>query len=200
MQLFLSHDIAYGSPCNFHHFFWLHKHQATTPLSSLLFFFFIWFFPWSSEIQNMQALSPSPNLKSLIRTRPLVPTHRVAPHRLVVQCVYKSDYSNFSGGVGFSRADWQSSCAILASKVVSQQQDTEKSGNADLTAVNGHKTLDLRIRTARRYPFTGIMTSCFATASTSWARSNFRASTRSPNSASTSLARPWTTPPEPRST
>ncbi|RVX20281.1 Arogenate dehydratase/prephenate dehydratase 6, chloroplastic [Vitis vinifera] len=91
----------------------------------------------------MQALSPSPNLKSLIRTRPLVPTHRVAPHRLVVQCVYKSDYSNFSGGVGFSRADWQSSCAILASKVVSQQQDTEKSGNADLTAVNGHKTLDL---------------------------------------------------------
>ncbi|KAJ0778325.1 Arogenate dehydratase 3 [Helianthus debilis subsp. tardiflorus] len=49
-----------------------------------------------------------------------------------------------TGGVGKSRADWQSSCAILASKVVSQQQNTEKTGGADnITVVNGHKTLDL---------------------------------------------------------
>nr|XP_043607161.1 arogenate dehydratase 3-like [Erigeron canadensis] len=48
------------------------------------------------------------------------------------------------GGVGKNRTDWQSSCAILASKVVSQQQNTEKSGGQDnLTVVNGHKTLDL---------------------------------------------------------
>ncbi|THG14508.1 arogenate dehydratase/prephenate dehydratase 6, chloroplastic-like [Camellia sinensis] len=103
----------------------------------------------------MQCLSPpSISLKSIIGTRTLSPTNRVAPSRLVVQCVYRFDSanaaansanSNFCGGVGCNRADWQSSCAILASKVVSQQQDTTvKSGNADnITAVNGHQTLDL---------------------------------------------------------
>ncbi|KAK9266393.1 hypothetical protein L1049_025250 [Liquidambar formosana] len=90
----------------------------------------------------MQALSPSPtSLKSLFKTRPLSHTSRLTP-RLAVQCVYRFDSGNFTG-VGSSRADWQSSCAILASKVVSQQQDTEKTGNADLASVNGHKTLDL---------------------------------------------------------
>ncbi|GMP88615.1 hypothetical protein CsSME_00040535 [Camellia sinensis var. sinensis] len=82
----------------------------------------------------MQSLSPpSISLKSIIGTRTLSPTNRVAPSRLVVQCVYRFDSanaaansanSNFCGGVGCNRADWQSSCAILASKVVSQQQDT----------------------------------------------------------------------------
>ncbi|XP_051134462.1 arogenate dehydratase 1-like [Andrographis paniculata] len=50
-----------------------------------------------------------------------------------------------SGQVGRFRHEWQSACAILASKVVSQQQDTEKSGGgADgISAVNGHPTLDL---------------------------------------------------------
>lgn len=51
--------------------------------------------------------------------------------------------ANFSGVVGSSRADWQSSCAILASKVVSQQQNTEKSKDNSVAAVNGHQTLDL---------------------------------------------------------
>ncbi|GMP58321.1 hypothetical protein CsSME_00022032 [Camellia sinensis var. sinensis] len=81
----------------------------------------------------MQSLSPpSISLKSIIGTRTLSPTNNSAN-------------SNFCGGVGCNRADWQSSCAILASKVVSQQQDTTvKSGNADnITAVNGHQTLDL---------------------------------------------------------
>ncbi|CAI9105552.1 OLC1v1004492C1 [Oldenlandia corymbosa var. corymbosa] len=96
--------------------------------------------------------------------------HRVSsnPARLVVRSVYQFDSASAStkvnnvngangspaaavtapasfniGGVvgGGSRADWQSACAILASKVVSQQQDTEKSGGAggQITAVNGHK-------------------------------------------------------------
>lgn len=57
--------------------------------------------------------------------------------------------TNFtSGGIGKSRADWQSSCAILASKVNSQQQNnsnnTEKSNDVDkITVVNGHTSLDL---------------------------------------------------------
>lgn len=88
-------------------------------------------------------------------------SHRIGqPNQLTIQCV-ASRYdaaatnatnlqppttNNFtSGGVGKSRADWQSSCAILASKVVSQQQNTEKSnGGADkITVVNGHSSLDL---------------------------------------------------------
>ncbi|KAL3530425.1 hypothetical protein ACH5RR_009747 [Cinchona calisaya] len=101
-------------------------------------------------------------------------THRVNSTRLVIRCAYRFDSastnvnvnnnnkgnstsvntngsanpasSNFSGHIGSTRADWQSSCAILASKVVSQQQDTEKNGSAgeNITAVNGHKaSLDL---------------------------------------------------------
>ncbi|XP_059459486.1 arogenate dehydratase 3-like [Corylus avellana] len=72
--------------------------------------------------------------------------------RLVVQSVYRSDSVNFPNGVGLSRADWQSSCAILASKVVSQEQPTEKPGAAGgggaaggaghVAAVNGH-SIDL---------------------------------------------------------
>ncbi|KAK9123966.1 hypothetical protein Sjap_013568 [Stephania japonica] len=50
-----------------------------------------------------------------------------------------------AGGVGANRADWQSSCAILAGKVavVSQQQEKETSGDSNLSAVNGHRTLEL---------------------------------------------------------
>ncbi|KAK6936165.1 Prephenate dehydratase [Dillenia turbinata] len=92
----------------------------------------------------MQALTPTTSLKSLFQTKRLPNADRVVSTRLLIQCVYRFDSGNLtsSGGIGASRADWQSSCAILASKVVSQQ-DIEKSGNADISAVNGHKTLDL---------------------------------------------------------
>ncbi|XP_055831299.1 arogenate dehydratase 1 [Solanum dulcamara] len=102
------------------------------------------------------------SLKSLVRQTSPPPgqINRFVPVRLVVQCGYRFDSSNtnasivntngapasnnFAGHVGASRADWQSSCAILASKVVSQQQDTEKIGGAgEITVVNGHKSLDL---------------------------------------------------------
>lgn len=88
----------------------------------------------------MQALlPPSPN--NLLKPY-IPPPSRVAPTRLSVQCAYRSDSLNFHNSVGSSRSDWQSSCAILASKVVSsQEQPDEKSGSADhVAAVNGHKT------------------------------------------------------------
>lgn len=94
----------------------------------------------------MQSLAPCPSLQSIIRTKTPIPTNRVSPSRLVVQCSTNNSAAaaaanaNFCGGVGSTRADWQSACAILASKVVSQQQDTKPTNN---TAVNGHKTLDL---------------------------------------------------------
>ncbi|XP_059300383.1 arogenate dehydratase 1 [Lycium ferocissimum] len=101
----------------------------------------------------MHSITPSSGitLKSLIRkTPPPGQTNRFNPVRFVIQCGYRVDsantnastvaINNFAGHVGASRADWQSSCAILASKVVSQQ-DTEKTG--EITVVNGHKTLDL---------------------------------------------------------
>nr|D3U717.1 RecName: Full=Arogenate dehydratase 3; Short=PhADT3; AltName: Full=Prephenate dehydratase ADT3; Flags: Precursor [Petunia x hybrida]ACY79504.1 arogenate dehydratase 3 [Petunia x hybrida] len=111
----------------------------------------------------MQSLTPSSsgiNIKLLNRKK--IQTHRVTPSRVVIKCVYRFDSvnagaaavntgvvntpasNNTAGHVGASRTDWQSSCAILASKVVSQQQDTEKSGGAgNITAVNGHKILNL---------------------------------------------------------
>ncbi|KAF5447574.1 hypothetical protein F2P56_033116 [Juglans regia] len=65
--------------------------------------------------------------------------------RRFIQSVYRSDSVNFPNGVGLSRADWQSTCAILASKVVSQEQPTDKpdtgsGGTNHFPAVNGHKT------------------------------------------------------------
>lgn len=107
----------------------------------------------------MQSLTPSSgiDLRSVIRTSsPCVGRthHRVGPARLVIQCVSRYDSANAnpnpttagtsefgSGHVGRNRHEWQSACAILASKVVSQQ-DTEKSADG-VTAVNGHPTLDL---------------------------------------------------------
>ncbi|XP_068659016.1 arogenate dehydratase 1-like [Aristolochia californica] len=79
------------------------------------------------------------------------------PKTPFIKCSYRSDLvaTAFSGGIGSSRADWQTSCAILASKVVtSQQQETKKDncGNGDRhVAINGHhqsssfqqQTLDL---------------------------------------------------------
>uniref|UniRef100_A0A2C9V655 arogenate dehydratase n=1 Tax=Manihot esculenta TaxID=3983 RepID=A0A2C9V655_MANES len=100
----------------------------------------------------MQAISPSSPLKSLLLTRR--PLARVTPKKLSVHCIYRSDPIHFPNGIGSSRADWQTSCAILASRVVSQEQPTDKSngdygidGSADhVAAVNGHKTsVDLNL-------------------------------------------------------
>ncbi|KAH8497939.1 hypothetical protein Peur_073204 [Populus x canadensis] len=100
----------------------------------------------------MQSLSTPSPIKSLIRPRPRVT--RASPNKLVLQCIYRSDSVSFPNGVGSNRADWQSSCAILASKVVAQQQPIDKSisagdsgGVADhVAAVNGHKTsVDLNL-------------------------------------------------------
>ncbi|KAI3775665.1 hypothetical protein L1987_45414 [Smallanthus sonchifolius] len=116
----------------------------------------------------MQFVAPSSNIafKSITAT----PSHTVS-HRLAqinnIQCVasrfdasatnainppLSSTANNFaSGGIGKSRADWQSSCAILASKVESEQQNADKSTAADkITVVNGHSTsmADVRAQNA----------------------------------------------------
>ncbi|XP_057805256.1 arogenate dehydratase 3-like [Salvia miltiorrhiza] len=83
------------------------------------------------------------DLKSLIRTP------RVGPARRAIQCNVNSSTNQAtgisfgSGQVGRARYEWQSACAILASKVESQQQDTQKSGADGVSVVNGHPTLDL---------------------------------------------------------
>lgn len=109
------------------------------------------------QIQSLTSSSAF-SLTSLTRP-PSLPRLR-ASNRLDVQCASRFDSINAGaavntssassnasvvGHVGASRADWQSSCAILASKVVSQQQDVQKSGGdaGAITTVNGHSTLDL---------------------------------------------------------
>ncbi|KAI9194654.1 hypothetical protein LWI28_007990 [Acer negundo] len=90
----------------------------------------------------MQTLTPpsSYNLnKPLIRTRTRQQTNRIC-------CVYRSDSVQFQNGIGLSRADWQSSCAILSSKVVSQEQPSSDKSADHVAAVNGHKTsIDLNL-------------------------------------------------------
>ncbi|KAG2299940.1 hypothetical protein Bca52824_036412 [Brassica carinata] len=93
----------------------------------------------------MQAVSPafSFDLKSVIQTNLTVKNARyshVNGKRVPVRCSYRSESFSFPNGVGSSRADWQSSCAILASKVASAENSSSITGGlADqITAVNGH--------------------------------------------------------------
>ncbi|TXG73686.1 hypothetical protein EZV62_002265 [Acer yangbiense] len=89
----------------------------------------------------MQTLTPpSYNLnKPIIR-----PCTRQQPNRIC--CVYRSDSVQFQNGIGLSRADWQSSCAILSSKVISQEQPSSDKSADHVAAVNGHKTsIDLNL-------------------------------------------------------
>ena len=90
----------------------------------------------------MQALtSSSPSLSYLYRTR--TSHNRLAPTPTVVKCAYGFEQQSPPNGVGSSRADWQSSCAILASNVVSQEKSSgdKNGGSADhIAAVNGHKS------------------------------------------------------------
>ncbi|XP_022731384.1 arogenate dehydratase/prephenate dehydratase 6, chloroplastic-like [Durio zibethinus] len=98
----------------------------------------------------MQAVTPTQNLNSSI-IRPSKPRLNQLT-RFAVRCVYRSDSVQFPNGVGSSRADWQSSCAILSSKVFSQDQDSGDKSNPPsasdhlAAAVNGHKTsIDLNL-------------------------------------------------------
>ncbi|GAV91293.1 PDT domain-containing protein/ACT domain-containing protein [Cephalotus follicularis] len=98
-------------------------------------------------MQPLSTPSTGTRLKSFIGPRPVQNqfTRLAAPTR----CVYRPESVHLHNAVGASRADWQSSCAILASNVFSQQQPNEKpgAGGADhVAAVNGHKTsIDLNL-------------------------------------------------------
>lgn len=86
----------------------------------------------------MHSLSPasSHSLQFLIPSLPSAA--RPLPSPLVVKCSYGFESPGFSHGAGSNRADWQSSCAILASKVVSQQHSSPDNNGAP--AVNGHSS------------------------------------------------------------
>ncbi|MCI25466.1 arogenate dehydratase/prephenate dehydratase 6 chloroplastic-like, partial [Trifolium medium] len=95
----------------------------------------------------MHTLASPSSTNYLNRVRPSL--NRFGPTQtrgvVTVKCGYGFDYANFTQGygVGSSRADWQSSCAILASKVISQQDNGHNnSGNGNennhVSAVNGH--------------------------------------------------------------
>lgn len=81
------------------------------------------------------------------------PSSLSKPHRFIVQCgtnnVDPADeavrINNFAfTGASKSRTDWQSSCAILASTVVAEQNDNQGTkGFENITMVNGDKYLEL---------------------------------------------------------
>lgn len=80
----------------------------------------------------MNALSPPTptSISYMVRTR--------RQTRSVIRCMYRSDPVQFPNGIGSSRADWLSSCAILSSKLLSQEPPT--------AAINGHKAdMDLNL-------------------------------------------------------
>lgn len=98
----------------------------------------------------MQTLSPPPTtIPTPIKT-PTRPTHRLTatpppPSKLTVRCATSPQ----NGAVGGTRADWQSTCAILSSKVFTSEQNDNTTGSKpsssrdEITTVNGHRILDL---------------------------------------------------------
>ncbi|KAJ8436660.1 hypothetical protein Cgig2_006370 [Carnegiea gigantea] len=93
---------------------------------------------------QMQTLSPPPTTPNpMFRTRSfpirLTPPQRV-PSQLGIRCVYTQN-----GVIGASRADWQSTCAILSGKAIVSEQNSVAGGKSgdEVATINGHKTLDL---------------------------------------------------------
>ncbi|KAI3860266.1 hypothetical protein MKX03_030947 [Papaver bracteatum] len=104
----------------------------------------------------MNSVTPSkPILKSLssLDTTPKLSFPRKISHHqskrnktCSIKSIYKQETRNFSAGLVSNRADWQTSCAILASNVVSQQSNEKNDGggNAEIISINGvHQTRDL---------------------------------------------------------
>ncbi|XP_061345385.1 arogenate dehydratase 3-like [Gastrolobium bilobum] len=92
----------------------------------------------------MQTLSPSSSNTLGYLLPPRLSRNRVSPTRFSVKCSFGFEQANYGFGFGSSRTDWQSSCAILASKVVSQEQfSTDHNGGAaadHVASINGHKS------------------------------------------------------------
>ncbi|KAJ8430113.1 hypothetical protein Cgig2_007086 [Carnegiea gigantea] len=98
----------------------------------------------------MQTLSPpTTTIPTPIKT-PTRPAHRLTatplpPSQLTVRCAASPQ----NGAVGGTRADWQSTCAILSSKVFTSEQNDNTTGSKpsssrdEITTVNGHRSLDL---------------------------------------------------------
>ncbi|KAI3949976.1 hypothetical protein MKW92_017088 [Papaver armeniacum] len=104
----------------------------------------------------MNSVTPSKHmLKSLssLDTAPKLSIPRKIHHHqskrnkvCSIKAIYKQETRNFSAGLVSNRADWQTSCAILASNVVSQQSNEKNDGgsNAEIISMNGvHQRLDL---------------------------------------------------------
>ncbi|XP_022887804.1 arogenate dehydratase/prephenate dehydratase 6, chloroplastic-like [Olea europaea var. sylvestris] len=86
--------------------------------------------PWGSIDKSIVRIAAPPG-RGLVH-------HRSSPSRLSVKCV---DSANAGG----TPHEWQSCCAILASKVTSLQQDSKNhyTGVAGVASVNDDKTLEL---------------------------------------------------------
>ncbi|KAA0065877.1 arogenate dehydratase/prephenate dehydratase 6 [Cucumis melo var. makuwa] len=95
---------------------------------------------------HLQSLTLSSS-HSLLKSIPHFPTtttstSTTAAVRFPIQSVYRYDPVTYPNAIGSSRADWQSSCAILSSQ--SQQllsQDDPSSSSTDhISSVNGHNS------------------------------------------------------------
>ncbi|XP_020214556.1 arogenate dehydratase/prephenate dehydratase 6, chloroplastic [Cajanus cajan] len=89
----------------------------------------------------MQTLTPTSSNPLNYLNRARYSVIRVGTTRFTVKCGHGYESASFSQGFGASRADWQSSCAILASKVFSQQGDSPAGGGGGgdhVGAVNGN--------------------------------------------------------------
>ncbi|ERN13190.1 hypothetical protein AMTRI_Chr11g150200 [Amborella trichopoda] len=95
--------------------------------------------PLNSSLHSSALAEPHHSLQCplVAPSRLLHPRHRLRP---IIHC---SSVNGVHGAATHSRAAWQSSCAILSSKVVAEQQKVDKGTDMVSPAINGHKSLDL---------------------------------------------------------
>lgn len=91
------------------------------------------------------------------------PTNAMSKRVLNVKCGYRSEPFSFRNGVSVSRADWQSSCAILSSKVASVEDpggfaavDAHKNGSVDLSLVPVETTTNGKLSQAQPLTITDL--------------------------------------------
>ncbi|XP_077230774.1 arogenate dehydratase 3-like [Tasmannia lanceolata] len=101
----------------------------------------------------MQAIPSTNSLfdKTLTLT---LKTHRHKPTH-IIQCTYlPSSGTESSGGIGLTRVDFQTNCAIIVSQQQNPRSSENTENNTDITIINGHKTIDLVSDKNRPKPLT----------------------------------------------
>ncbi|GLJ46118.1 hypothetical protein SUGI_0971490 [Cryptomeria japonica] len=107
-------------------------------------------------MQSISASLCNGSVENLRKPGVFYPRENLKQRRAKIGAVYTPPGQGMQNPLGdcanLSRSQWQSSCAILSSKAVAQQQETEKSAGEALVPVNGSARKETAIATLDSLP------------------------------------------------